>query len=83
MSTRSSPGAGDELLDALASQAFVGDDGGSGRRPVSRLVFEHRTGLLALPGQPGLARPNPVTLPSQVTMSISLAPQYQREWLGQ
>ena len=31
----------------------------------------------------GLARPNPVTVPSQVQMSISLAPQYQREWLGQ
>ena len=31
----------------------------------------------------GLARPNPVTVPSQVQMSISLDPQYQREWLGQ
>src|SRR6266567_948608 len=31
----------------------------------------------------GLARPNPVTVPSQVQISSSLAPQYQREWLGQ
>ena len=31
----------------------------------------------------GLARPKPVTVPSQVQMSSSLAPQYQREWLGQ
>jgi len=31
----------------------------------------------------GLARPNPVTVPSQVHISISLDPQYQREWLGQ
>jgi hypothetical protein len=31
----------------------------------------------------GLARPNPVTVPSQVQMISSLLPQYQREWLGQ
>ena len=31
----------------------------------------------------GLARVNPVTVPSQVQMSSSLLPQYQREWLGQ
>src|SRR6266567_1388890 len=31
----------------------------------------------------GLARPNPVTVPSQVQISSSLLPQYQREWLGQ
>jgi len=31
----------------------------------------------------GLARPNPVTVPSQVQISISLDPQYQREWDGQ
>ena len=30
-----------------------------------------------------VALPSVVMLPSQVTMSISLAPQYQREWLGQ
>src|SRR6266508_784740 len=35
------------------------------------------------PNSLGLARPNPVIVPSQVTMSSSLAPQYQREWLGQ
>ena len=31
----------------------------------------------------GFARLNPVTVPSQVQMISSLAPQYQREWLGQ
>src|SRR2546430_13061742 len=31
----------------------------------------------------GLARPNPVTVPSQVQIKVSLLPQYQREWLGQ
>ena len=30
----------------------------------------------------GLARPNPVTVPSQVQLSISLEPHYQREWPG-
>src|SRR6516162_10197493 len=35
------------------------------------------------PNSLGLARPNPVTVPSQVQISSSLAPQYQREWLGQ
>ena len=35
------------------------------------------------PASSGLARQNPVTVPSQVTSSSSLAPQYQREWLGQ
>ena len=31
----------------------------------------------------GLAGLNPVTVPSQVQISSSLLPQYQREWLGQ
>jgi hypothetical protein len=31
----------------------------------------------------GFARLNPVTVPSQVQISSSLHPQYQREWLGQ
>src|SRR5450755_602162 len=31
----------------------------------------------------GLARLNPVMVPSQVQMISSLEPQYQREWLGQ
>jgi hypothetical protein len=31
----------------------------------------------------GLARLNPVTVPSQLQISSSLLPQYQREWLGQ
>src|SRR4029077_7923633 len=31
----------------------------------------------------GLARPNPVTVPSQVQIKVSFVPQYQREWLGQ
>jgi|HubBroStandDraft_6_1064221.scaffolds.fasta_scaffold1277764_1 hypothetical protein len=31
----------------------------------------------------GFARLNPVTVPSQVQISSSLQPQYQREWLGQ
>ena len=31
----------------------------------------------------GFARLNPVTVPSQVQISSSLAPQYQREWLAQ
>jgi hypothetical protein len=31
----------------------------------------------------GFARPNRVTVPSQVQMISSLATQYQREWLGQ
>jgi hypothetical protein len=31
----------------------------------------------------GLARANPVTVPSQVQISSSLAPRYRREWLGQ
>jgi hypothetical protein len=31
----------------------------------------------------GFARPKPVTVPSQVQISSSLAPQYQRECLGQ
>ncbi len=35
------------------------------------------------PASLGLASPNPVTVPSQVQMSKSLDPQYQREWLGQ
>ena len=35
------------------------------------------------PASLGLARANPVTVPSQVQMSSSLPPQYQREWLGQ
>src|SRR2546430_1947361 len=35
------------------------------------------------PASLGLARANPVTVPSQVQISSSLAPQYQREWLGQ
>ena len=35
------------------------------------------------PSSLGLARQKPVTVPSQVTMSSSLVPQYQREWLGQ
>ena len=35
------------------------------------------------PASLGLARANPVTVPSQVTMSSSVPPQYQREWLGQ
>jgi hypothetical protein len=30
-----------------------------------------------------LARLNPVTVPSQVQISSSLHPQYQREWFGQ
>ncbi len=30
----------------------------------------------------GFARLNPVAVPSQVQMISSLAPQYQREWLG-
>src|SRR5215831_799800 len=76
-------GAGEELLGALAGQALVGDDGGTRSWAVGGLVAEHRAGLLAFAHQLGLARPNPVTVPSQVQMSISLDPQYQREWLGQ
>jgi hypothetical protein len=35
------------------------------------------------PASFGLARANPVTVPSQVQISSSLLPLYQREWLGQ
>ena len=38
-------------------------------------MFQHLPGLLAFPVELGLARQNPVTVPSQVQMSISLAPQ--------
>ena len=31
----------------------------------------------------GFARLNPVPVPSRVQMISSLAPRYQREWLGQ
>src|SRR5713101_4114608 len=75
--------AGEELFGLLTGQALVSDDGGAGRRAIRGLVPEHLPGLLASPYSFGLARPNPVTVPSQVQISRSLAPQYQREWLGQ
>ena len=45
---------------------------------MTRLAFWHGAGLLS-PASFGLARANPVTVPSQVTIGSSLVPQYQRE----
>ena len=61
-------------LGVLAGQALIGDDGGAGRGAVHRLVLEHLPGLLPLAEELGVARPNPVTVPSQVTISSSLLP---------
>src|SRR6266702_88856 len=70
----------DDRLDALPQP--VREAPGSllvlaGRRSSSRRACSRS------PYSLGLARPNPVTVPSQVTISSSLDPQYQREWLGQ
>jgi hypothetical protein len=75
--------AGEELFGFLSGQALVRDDGGAraGRLagcPVSICRAASRS-----PCSLGLARPNPVTVPSQVQITVSLVPQYQREWLGQ
>ena len=67
-------GAGEEVLGVLAGQALVGDDGGAGRGPVRGLAFQGLAGLVALAGSLGLARLNPVTVPSQVQISSSLRP---------
>jgi len=74
---------GEELRGALADQTLIGDDGGAGRRPVGGLVFAHLPGLVALPGQLRVGQAEPAQVPSQVQISVSLDPQYQREWLGQ
>jgi hypothetical protein len=60
----------------VSSPALVRDDGGTGGGPVRRPVLQHLAGLLAFPEELGLARPNPVTVRSQVQISSSLAPQY-------
>ena len=71
--------AGEELLGAPSGQALVRDDGGAGRGAVRGLAFQGLPGLSRSPCSFGFARLNPVTVPSQVQMISSLAPQYQRE----
>jgi len=75
--------AGEELPGVRTGQALVGDDGGAGRWAVRRRSSRICRVAFCSPNSLGLARPNPVTVPSQVQISSSLAPQYQREWLGQ
>jgi len=70
---------GEHGIEGAREQALIGDDGGAGRRAVGRPVLQHPLSLLAFPISLGLARAYPVTVPSRVTMSISLVPQYQRE----
>jgi hypothetical protein len=69
---------GEERFGLLAGQALVGDDRRTYRWPVGRLVGQQLPGLLALAPQLGLAKPNPVTVPSTVTISRSLVAQEQR-----
>ena len=75
--------AGEGLPGVRTGQALVGDDGGAGRWAVRRLVFPHLPGGLLLTEQLGVGQAEPGPVPSQVQISSSLAPQYQREWLGQ
>jgi hypothetical protein len=69
---------GEERFGLLAGQALVGDDRRTWGWPVGRLVGQQLPGVLALAHSLGLAKPNPVTVPSTVTISMSLAPQEQR-----
>ena len=73
--------AGEERFDVLAGQALVGDHGGARAGAVGGLVFIILLCLLSLLCELA-GQANPVTVPSQVTMSISLDPQYQRERPG-
>jgi hypothetical protein len=52
-------GAGEERFGVLAGQALAGDDGGAGRRPVGRLILQHRAGGFPLAGQLGVGQGEP------------------------
>jgi hypothetical protein len=75
-------GAGRAELEELQQAAIVRWPG----QAVAQVAAEQdrpQAGPSQAPDSLGLARPNPVTVPSQVHISISFDPQYQREWLGQ
>ena len=80
ISSRSGPA---KNASVSAGQALIGDYRGARRRPVAGGRLSICRACSRSPYSLGLARQNPVTVPSQVQMSSSLAPQYQREWLGQ
>ena len=69
----------DSFIILDVGEALVRDDGGAGRRAVRGLAFQRLAGLVPLAVQLRIRQPEPVTVPSQVQISSSLHPQYQRE----
>src|SRR5262249_31091944 len=66
--------AGGELLGILPGQAPVRDDGGAGGGPVRGLAGEPCRACSRSPHSFGLARLNPVTVPSQVQITAACCP---------
>jgi excisionase family DNA binding protein len=75
--------AGEELLGLLPGQALIVTTAVPGAGRFAGWSLSIFRACSRSPYSLGLARPNPVTVPSQVQRSSSLDPQYQREWLGQ
>ena len=66
---------GEELLEVVPGEALVRDDRGAAAGPAGRLRGEQLLDSLAFARQPGAGQAEAVTVPSQVTMSMSLAPR--------
>jgi hypothetical protein len=66
---------GEERLGCFSSQALVGDDSATNGWTVGRLDGQQPPDGLPFPISLGLARPNPVTVPSAVQITRSLTPQ--------
>jgi hypothetical protein len=71
--------AGEERFGVFAGQALIGDDGGTGCGAVAGWSLSIVRAWSRSPASFGLARANPVTDPSQVQITSSVPPQYQRE----
>jgi hypothetical protein len=75
--------AGEEFLGFFSGQALVRDHAVPGAGRLAGWCSSICRACWRSPKSLGLASANPVTVPSQVHRISSLAPQYQREWLGQ
>ena len=67
--------AGEEDFGVLAGQALIGHDDGAGGGAVGGLAVQHLAGFLAFAEELGVSQGEP----SQLQISSSLLPQYQRE----
>jgi hypothetical protein len=66
---------GQELLEVFPGESLAGHEGGAGAGRLAGCSSSMTRTVSRSPSSFGLARANPVTVPSQVMMSSSFAPQ--------